>query len=154
MMKGGIAMYQKILVPLDGSPLAECVLSQVRNLAKGGLVGEIILINVVEIPSDWVIEGFDFVALKNANFKAAQEYLDRMEGDLSAEGLPVRSIVLEGRIAETIVDYAMGQNVDLIAMATQGYTGLKQVMFGSVALRVLHDAHAPILLVRPDSCRK
>lgn len=147
-------MYQKILVPLDGSPLAECVLPQVRILAKGGLVGEIILINVVEIPSDWVIEGFDFVALKNANFKAAQEYLTKVEGDLSSEGIQVRSVVLEGRIAKTIVDYAKGQNVDLITMATQGYTGLKQVMFGSVALRVLHDAHAPILLIRPDSCRK
>jgi nucleotide-binding universal stress UspA family protein len=147
-------MYQKILVPLDGSQLAECVLPQVRNLAKGGLVGEIILINVVEIPSEWVIEGFDFVALKNANFKAAQEYLAKIEGTLAAEGVPIRSVVLEGRIAEMIVDYSKDHNIDLIAMATQGYTGLKQVMFGSVALRVLHDAHAPILLIRPDSCRK
>jgi nucleotide-binding universal stress UspA family protein len=61
---------------------------------------------------------------------------------------------MEGKIAKTIVDYAKNNNVDLIAMATQGYTGLKQVMFGSVALRVLHDAHAPILLIKPDSCRK
>jgi nucleotide-binding universal stress UspA family protein len=147
-------MYQKILVPLDGSKLAECVLPQVETLAKGGLVREIILINVVEIPSEWVIEGFDFVALKNANFKASQEYLSRVEGTLSVEGVKVRSIVLEGKIAETIVDYSKDQNIALIAMATQGYTGLKQVMFGSVALRVLHDAHAPILLIKPDSCRK
>jgi nucleotide-binding universal stress UspA family protein len=147
-------MYQKILVPLDGSQLAECVLPQVSTLAKGGLVGEVILINVVEIPSEWVIEGFDFVALKNANFRAAQEYLTKVEGALSAEGFPVRSVVMEGKIAETIVDYAKNNNVDLIAMATQGYTGLKQVMFGSVALRVLHDAQAPILLIKPDSCRK
>ena len=147
-------MYQKILVPLDGSPLAECVLPQVRNLAKGGLAGEIILINVVEIPSEWVIKGFDFVALKNAHFNAAQEYLAKVEGGLSAEGISVRSIVLEGKIAETIVDYSKEHDIDLIAMATQGYTGLKQVMFGSVALRVLHDAHAPILLIRPESCRK
>lgn len=147
-------MYRKILVPLDGSPLAECVLPQVINLAKAGLVGEVILINVVEIPSEWVIEGFDFVALKNANFNAAQEYLAKVERSLSAKGIPVRSVVLEGRIAETIVDYSKDQDIDLIAMATQGYTGLKQVMFGSVALRVLHDAHAPILLIRPESCRK
>lgn len=147
-------MYRKILIPLDGSPLAECVLPQVRNLAKGGMVGEVILINVVEIPSEWVIEGFDFAALKNANFNAAQEYLAKVENTLSAEGLSVRSVVLEGKIAETIVNYAKDQHIDLIAMATQGYTGLKQVMFGSVALRVLHDAHAPILLIRPDSCRK
>lgn len=147
-------MYQKILIPLDGSPLAECVLPQIRNLAMDGLVGEIILINVVEIPSEWVIEGFDFVALKNANFKAAQEYLAKVAVTLSAEGFQVRPVVMEGRIAETIVGYAKDHHIDLIAMATQGYTGLKQVMFGSVALRVLHDAHTPILLIRPDSCRK
>jgi len=154
MMKGGIAMYKKILIPLDGSPLAECVLPQVRNLAEGGLVGEVILLTVVEIPSEWVIEGFDFVALKNANFNAAQEYLAKVEGGLSAEGISVRSVVLEGRIAETIVDYAKDQDIDLIAMATQGYTGLKRVMFGSVALRVLHDADTPILLIRPQTCRR
>ena len=63
-------------------------------------------------------------------------------------------MVLEGRIAETIVDYAKDQDIDLIAMATQGYTGLKRVMFGSVALRVLHDADTPILLIRPETCRR
>jgi len=144
-------MYQRILVPLDGSKTAECVLPQVRNLAKAGLAGEIILLNVVEIPSEWVIEGFDFVALKNAHFNEAQDYLAKIEGNLVREGFKVRSVILEGRIAETIVDYSKDNRIDLITMSTQGYTGLKQVMFGSVALRVLHDAHAPILLIRPES---
>jgi len=147
-------MYQKVLIPLDGSKTAEIVLPQVRNLAKAGLVGEFILLNVVEIPSEWVIEGFDFVALKNAHFNEAQDYLAKIEGGLANEGFKVRSVILEGRIAETIVDYAKENRVDLIAMTTQGYTGLKQVMFGSVALRVLHDAHAPILLIRPEAERK
>lgn len=147
-------MYQKMLVPIDGSQMAECVLPQVLNLARGGLVGEIILVNVVEIPSEWVIEGFDFVALKHAHYNTAQNYLARIEKNLTKEGFQVHSVILEGRIAESIVDYAKENHVDLIAMATQGYTGLKQVMFGSVALRVLHDAQTPILLVRPDADKK
>jgi len=147
-------MYQKILVHLDGSKTAECALPQVRNLAKAGLAGEIILLNVVEIPPEWVIEGFDFIALKNAHFNEALDYLAGIEGGLVKEGFKVRSLVLEGRIAETIVDYAKDNRIDLIAMTTQGYTGLKQVMFGSVALRVLHDAHTPILLVRPEPVKK
>jgi nucleotide-binding universal stress UspA family protein len=142
-------MYQKLLVPLDGSKMAECVLPQVLILARGGLVGEIVLINVVEIPSEWVIEGFDFIALKHAQFTAAQDYLARIEKTLSDEGFKVCSEILEGRIADSIVDYAREHHVDLIAMATQGNTGLKRVMFGSIALRVLHDAETPILLVRP-----
>jgi len=147
-------MYQRVLIPLDGSKTAEIVLPQVRNLAKAGLVGEIILLNVVEIPSDWVIEGFDFVALKNAHFNEAQDYLAKIEGSLAKEGFKVRSVILEGRIAETIVDYSKDNRIDLIAMTTQGYTGLKQVMFGSVALRVLHDARTPILLIRPELDKK
>ncbi len=147
-------MYQKVLIPLDGSKMAECVLPHVRNLAKAGLIGEIVLLNVVEIPSEWVIEGFDFVALKNAHFNEAQDYLARIEGAMSKDGFKVRSLILEGRIAEKIVDYSKENRIDLIAMTTQGYTGLKQVMFGSVALRVLHDAHAPILLIRPESDKR
>ena len=144
-------MYQKTLVPLDGSKMAECVLPQVKKLAQGGLVGEIILINVVEIPPEWVFEGFDFVALKNTQFNTAQDYLGRIEDFFVAEGIKTRSVILEGKIAETIVGFARDNQIDLIAMATQGRTGLKQVMFGSVALRILHDAHTPILLIRPDS---
>ena len=58
-------MYEKVLVPLDGSELAECALPHVMNLAKGGAVGEVILLNVLEIPSVWFQKGFDFISLKN-----------------------------------------------------------------------------------------
>lgn len=60
-------MYEKVLVPLDGSELAECALPHVMNLAKGGAVGEVILLNVLEIPSVWFQEGFDFISLKNTH---------------------------------------------------------------------------------------
>jgi nucleotide-binding universal stress UspA family protein len=143
-------MYQKVIVPLDGSELAECVLPQVRDLARGGVVGEIILLNVVEIPSVWVAEGFDFISLKNAQIVTAQKYLAEMQSQLSSEGMKVKTEVLEGETAHSIIDYTKENGVDLIIIATHGYTGLKRVMFGSVALRVLHDAHVPVLLIRPD----
>ena len=60
-------MYEKVLVPLDGSELAECALPHVMNLAKGGAVGEVILLNVLEIPSVWFQEGSDFISLKNTH---------------------------------------------------------------------------------------
>ena len=146
-------MYEKVLVPLDGSELAECALPHVTNLAKGGAVGEVILLNVVEIPSVWLAEGFDFISLKNAQFSKAQKYLADIQSQISSEGVKVKAEVLEGRTAQSIIEYSKENAVDLIVIATHGYTGMKQLMFGSVALRVLHDANVPVLLIRPESCR-
>jgi len=146
-------MYEKVLVPLDGSKLAEGALPHVMNLAKGGMVGEVILLNVFEIPSVWIAEGFDFVNLKNAHYFNAQKYLDDIQSQLSSEGVKVKAEVLEGNIAQSIVEYSKGKDVNLIVMTTHGYTGMKQLMFGGVALRILHDAHVPVLLIRPESSR-
>ncbi|MGD0276416.1 MAG: universal stress protein [Syntrophales bacterium] len=143
-------MYKKILVPLDGSKLAECALPHVVNLAKGDAVGEVILLNVVEIPSVWMAEGLDFISIKNAQFSKAQKYLANLQSQLSSEGIKVKAEVLEGKTAQSIIEYSKEKAVNLIVIVTHGYTGIKQLMFGSVALRVLHDAHIPVLLIRPE----
>ena len=145
-------MFQKVLVPLDGSKLAECALPSVRNLGRGGFVGEVVLLNVVEIPATW-IEGIDYVAIKDASLKQSTKYLAELKAQLEVDGLPVTTEILEGVTSHVIVDYAMQHGVDLIVIGTHGYTGMKKLMFGSVALRVLHDAHCPVLLIRPESCR-
>jgi len=62
-------MYEKALVPLDGSELAECALSHVMNLVKKGVVEEIILLEVIDIPSVLLEEGFDLISLKNGKSK-------------------------------------------------------------------------------------
>ncbi|OPY08840.1 MAG: Stress response protein NhaX [Syntrophaceae bacterium PtaB.Bin095] len=72
-----------------------------------------------------------------------------MQSRLRSEGMKVNAEVLEGETAHTIIDYAKENHVDLIVIATHGYKGVKRVMFGSVALKVLHDAHVPVLLIRP-----
>jgi nucleotide-binding universal stress UspA family protein len=146
-------MYRKVLVPLDGSELAECALPEVMKLARGGMVGDVILLNVVDIPSLWVAEGLDVLKLKNALLDKAQEYLSGVQSRLSKDGLNVRDVVMEGKTAQTIIDYSRQNAVEMLVLATHGYTGMKQLMFGSVALRVLHDAHVPVLLIRPESCR-
>jgi nucleotide-binding universal stress UspA family protein len=143
-------MYQKVLIPLDGSKLAECVLPPLRELARGGIVGEIILLNIVEVPSVWVAEGLEFINLKNAQTYSMQKYLAELQDQLSSEGMDVKTEVLEGESAHSIIDFAKSNQVDLIIIATHGYKGMKRVMFGSVALKVLHDSHIPVLLIRPD----
>ena len=70
---------------------------------------------------------------------------------LKDDGIDAKADVTFGLAAESLTQYAGKNGVDLIVIATHGYTGMKQLMFGSVALKVLHDAHVPVLLIRPDS---
>lgn len=151
-------MYQKILVPLDGSELAECALSHVTSLAKEGAAGEIILLSVVivHIPGRGDYPGLtDINAVRENLFVESSKYLADVESRFASEGIKVKTVSLEGnRPAEVISDYAQKNGIELIVIATHGYTGLKKLMFGSVALGVLHESHIPILLIRPESCRE
>ena len=149
-------MYQKILVPLDGSKLAECALSHVKNLVKGGAVGEVTLLKVVNvyIPGGGELYSgpIDINAIREGLFMESRTYLADVESRLASEGIKVKMVSLEGnRPADTISDYAQKNGVDMIVIATHGYTGLKKLMFGSVALGVLHESPIPVLLIRPES---
>jgi nucleotide-binding universal stress UspA family protein len=141
-------MFKKVIVPLDGSALAESTLPFVKNLAKEGCIEEVILLNVVEIPIVWISESFDIFPLKNAQFRRAQEYLESIEEQFSSEGIQVKSEILEGTAAKCIVEYAQKNAVDLIVIGTHGYTGMKELVFGSVALKVLHDSNVPVMLIK------
>jgi nucleotide-binding universal stress UspA family protein len=155
-------MYKKVLVPLDGSPLAECTLSHVKNLIKDGSVGEVTLLNVVKVDLPWATMGsdemptkrIDINAIREPLFAASKKYLAGIESRLSSEGIKVKTESLEGnRPADTITEYAQKKGMDMIIIGTHGYTGLKKLMMGSVAFGVLHQSHIPVLLIRPESCR-
>lgn len=142
-------MYRKILVPLDGSELAECVLPHVEAISRGCSIGEVVLLEIVEPPPAWAIEGVDPVALQGANEKAAKEYLSKIQSQLASDGFNVSAEVLMGKAAETIIEFAKRNAVDLIAIATHGRSGIGRWVFGSVADRILRSSHVPILMIRP-----
>ena len=154
-------MYKTALVPLDGSALAECTLSHVKNLFKDGSVGEVTLLNVVKVDLSWAVmgseqypKGIDINAIREPLFTASRKYLADMESRLVSEGIKVKTESLEGnRPADTITEYAQKKGMDMIIIGTHGYTGLKKLMLGSVAFGVLHQSHIPVLLIRPESCR-
>ncbi|OHE28339.1 MAG: hypothetical protein A3J94_06650 [Syntrophus sp. RIFOXYC2_FULL_54_9] len=151
-------MYQKILVPLDGSKLAECALSHVKNLVKEGAVEEVTLLNVVTVSilghSELHPGPIDINTLRENLLMESRKYLAEVESQFASEGIHVKTESLEAnRPADAISDYAQKNGVELIVIATHGYAGLKKLMFGSVALKVLHDSHVPVLLIRPESCR-
>ncbi len=156
-------MYQKVLVPLDGSELAECSLPQIINLAKEGALGEVILLHVAVLELPWqsinlddtgLGNRFDFNALRNSNLEKAKTYLTGVQSRLAAAGLQAQIVTLEAdRPAAAVLDYAREQGVDLLVLATHGYSGMKKMLLGSVAFKILHESPVPVLLVRPESCR-
>ena len=154
-------MYKKVLVPLDGSALAECTLSHVKNLIKDGSVGEVTLLNVVHVDLPWAVmaaqmdaKHIDLDAIRKPLFAASKKYLADIESRLGSEGIKVRTESLEGnRPADTITEYAQKKGMDMIIIGTHGNTGLKKLMVGSVAFGVLHQSHVPVLLIRPESCQ-
>jgi len=148
-------MYQKVLVPLDGSDLAECALSQVKSLAKSGSIGEVTLMNIVKIDIPWAeMEKFDINALREPAFAASRKYLAEKESRLKSEGIKVKSESIEAnRPAYAITEYAKNNGMDLIVISTHGYTGFKKLMLGSVASGVLNESNVPVLLIRPEACR-
>jgi nucleotide-binding universal stress UspA family protein len=155
-------MYKKVLVPVDGSALAECTLSHVKSLFKDGSLGEVTLLNVVKVDLSWATMGSDEYSNKGINLQAIREplfiasrkYLADIEARLVSEGIKVKTESLEGnRPADTITEYAQNKGMDVIIIGTHGYTGLKKLMVGSVAFGVLHQSHIPVLLIRPESCR-
>lgn len=151
-------MYQKILVPLDGSELAEPALYHVKNLVKGGAAGEVTLLNVVKV----YIRGhgeyhgsIDLNAVRKGLLRESENYLADVESRLASEGIKVKTESLEGnRPADIISDYAQKNGMELIVIATHGYSGVKKLMFGSVALGVLHESRVPVLLVRSEPFQK
>ena len=147
-------MYQKVLVPLDGSKVAECIFSHVKAIAEGCKVGGVILLQVIEAPPAWVMEAGGFQESHEAQKKIAKKYLSKIQSQLNLGGVNVTSEVLVGNAAETIIDFAKQKKVDLILMTTNVSSGISQLIIGSVANKVMRYSRLPVLMVRPPAATK
>jgi len=152
-------MYSKILVPLDGSELAECVLPHVESISKGCGVKEVVFIRVVESVmlrysgDEYHLMTRDFEKIDNANKAAAHNYLERQISRFKREDITFTSTVLIGhRVADLIADYASTNAIDLIIIATHGRSGISRWFMGSVAERILRSACVPVLMIRAPDC--
>jgi nucleotide-binding universal stress UspA family protein len=124
-------MYQRILVPLDGSELAETALSHVVPLAQR-FAASVTLLQVSAEAEPGTIE----------------DYLRGAAQGLHDQGISVAVEYPEGRPSSVITDRASQLGIDLIAMTSHGRGGLGRAVFGSVADEVLRQAPCPVLLVR------
>ena len=144
-------MYQKILVPLDGSKRAERILMHVESLAKL-YDAEIVLLRVVQM----VVMGDGYrnvlyeesMAANKQALDEADAYLAELSNRLRRKKLKVKEITQLGPVVETILFNAEKQNVDLIAMASHGRSGLARVFYGSVAAGIIQRIDRPLLLIR------
>lgn len=142
-------MYGRILVPLDGSRRAQRILPHVEELGKR-FDSKIVFLRVVgsEAGHGQTVD-FYIDALERA-LDEAKLYLSGLQGEFLKKGFQVRTVVDRGPVVNTIINVANREDVDLIAMASHGRTGLPRAFFGSVAAGVLNKVERPILLIRAD----
>jgi nucleotide-binding universal stress UspA family protein len=126
-------MYRRIMVPLDGSELAQTALPHALELCR--TCGATLVLLHVRDP-------------RAGSTEAAQRYLEYIRGQHAGAGVPIELLVRESPVAAAIIGAANQAKIDMIVMATHGRSGLQRVVYGSVAEQVLRGSTTPVLLVR------
>ena len=156
-------MLEKVLVCLDGSALSEEILPYISGESRH--LGKVILVKVVSSPEVNVplgVPGETGGAVPTRGrlerfqkeLEETPAYLEEKAQPLREKGLDVECVVLQGVPSEAIIDYAGDNAVGLIAIATHGHSGFRQMALGSTAEFVLKHAGRPVLLVTPQKHRK
>lgn len=147
-------MYQRILVPIDGSDTSDLALREALKLADGK--AQLHLVHVVEEIYPLDAEGYafvDYAALQEAARHSGGRLLAKAKDVAKQAGSAVDSVLLvaEGeRVASVIDKEARHWSADLIVIGTHGRSGFSRLLFGSVAEGVVRGATVPVLLVRGD----
>jgi nucleotide-binding universal stress UspA family protein len=158
-------MYKKIMVPLDGSELAECVLPHVESIITGCQVSTIVFVRVIE-PAPEAYRGsyapgeFDYgkihentKRIEEERKSSAEKYLKELVSRLTQNEVKFQTKVLAGKAADSLIDYSEANDIDLILMATHGRSGVGRWIRGSMADRILRASRAPVLMVRAPGAR-
>lgn len=151
-------MYKTILVPLDGSDLAEAIMPHVEIMALNHN-STLIFLQVLELPHlVGLPKGDVYDALPqmtpaevNQHVQKAHRYLDGLVKRVERRGITARTLVEYGPIVVTIMRVARQENADLIAMASHGRGGMTDVFYGSVAAGILQRIDRPLLIVRAQN---
>jgi nucleotide-binding universal stress UspA family protein len=137
-------MLKKILVPLDGSPLAENALGYAAELSIP--TGATMLL--VRVANSHTLPGIDARERKEGSIWEAEEYLTRTAAGLIGRGYACEAVVPYGHASECILEQARTNNASLIVMTTHGRTGPGRLLFGSVAEAVVSGSPVPVLVTR------
>jgi nucleotide-binding universal stress UspA family protein len=154
-------MYNKIMVPLDGSDLAECVMPHVEAITTGCKITKVVFVRVVDpihLPASVPARGeFGFSEkqrrqMEEQRKQTADAYLKQIVENTRFEGAALGYEVLEGKVADTLAHWAEKNEMDLIVIASHGRSGVSRWVMGSVADRVLRSSCVPVLMIRAPGC--
>ena len=147
-------MYQRIVVPLDGSRWSESAIPRAAELARVH-DAELVLLHVYQprgsdYADQWALAGQQQIA--DQAYEGMQEQLVALRNSLRQEGLRAREVIIRGgNPAQAICDYVEAEEgISLVVMSTHGRTGLARWLMGSVAQQVIKHARCPVMLVQPD----
>jgi nucleotide-binding universal stress UspA family protein len=150
-------MFERVLVPLDGSKVGESALPVIGQLADKlapGAIVEVTLIGVIALLRHWVVVGEASAPVSyteeelNIIKDRVTDYLTTTGESLKSKGINVNIIVTSGNAAEEILKAADKVKANLIAMSTHGRSGLRRLAFGSITDKVLRGSRVPVLMVR------
>ncbi len=146
-------MYQHVMVPLDGSELAECVLPHAEAIATGCSVAGVTLVRVVPPlklhgGAESHINPEETQRLEADSVEVAGGYLEEKARELGEKGIAVSTEVLFGGVLDQLIAYIEKTGVDLVVIATHGRSGVSRLFLGSVADRLVHHSPVPVLVVR------
>jgi nucleotide-binding universal stress UspA family protein len=141
-------VYTRILVPLDGSKVAEAALEHAVQMAAL-FDAELILLRAAFLDQ---VPNLDMSEAQRILVQESEVYLHEVAAKLQGRARCVRTAVCWSQAAEAIVDYAVSQAVSVVVMATHGQSGPERWPLGSVAENVLRRMQIPILLIRPAPC--
>jgi nucleotide-binding universal stress UspA family protein len=141
-------MYKRILVPLDGSARAECTLPVAARIARTS-GGSVMLVQVITIPVLYETStAASYTAdLIEAEINETEDYLKGLARSNVLAGIKTETCALFGGAAQTILSVATSYAVDLIVMTSQGKTGMKRWVLGSVSQKVARHSPIPVLLL-------
>ena len=143
-------MYEKILVPLDGSKRAERILPHVEKLAQDNNA-IVYFLTVVNTPRIFGYDDLQFAHFEKEfeMFMAdSEKYVKGLQGEFKAKGIEARHRVVMGPVVKEILDSAERENVDLVAICSHGRGGLSRLFYGSIASGILNRVDRPLLVIR------
>ena len=156
-------MYAKVLVPLDGSDIAERALAHARNLANA-FGARVYLLQVIAAPHEYEAArdgGGESPSMVDYALELAQEitagqqtraeqYLEAVAAQLASQGLQVDTAVRQGVTLETITTFVEEHGIDLIVMSTHGRGYVQRFLVGGVTDRVIRSSHVPVVVIPPE----
>lgn len=149
-------MYRKILVPLDGSELAECVLPHVESISKGCGAETVVFLRVIDSDMPSAVDAYlteeQKKEIDEGNEMAGKNYLNQIVSQIQLGKINLQTQLINGKVAESIIGYTEENSIDLIIIATHGRSGVSRWVWGSVADHVLRGVCIPVLMIRVPGC--